>query len=244
MDLPLSFVIFSSQIWMSTMNGLRQYMVAAALWLAWRIWSKSTRCIKNDLLFILAIILMSSFHKSVLICIPLFFCSRGKLLNKKVTLCIAVAIVMILVSPIYNLLFNFLLGGTEYANYIDTNTNMGILRFVICCFPIILIWLYHFICVRDSDDRPDKMIWMMNMSCINFAFNILALKMVYFARIGMYFTIFDLIVIPYCIDQCFTEKSRKLMKVLLVAFYALFFYRQLLAYGGYATNFQLFYEVK
>ena len=243
-DLPLSFVIFSSQIWMSTMNGLRQYMVAAALWLAWGMWAKSIRCKKNDLFFIFAIIMMATFHKSVLICIPLFFCARGKILNKKVLLCILAAIIMTVVSPIYNLLFNFLLGGTEYANYVDTTATMGVSRFIICCFPIMLIWLYYFIYLRNGENRSDKIIWIMNLSCINFAFNILALRMVYFARIGMYFTIFDLIVMPYCIDKCFTENSRKLMKVLLILFYVIFFYRQLLAYGGYATNFQLFYEVR
>ncbi|RHV70464.1 MULTISPECIES: EpsG family protein [Clostridia] len=243
-DVPLSFVIFSSQIWMSTMNGLRQYIVAALLWLAWRKWSKSIHCKKNDLIFIISIIIMASFHKSVLICIPLFLCARGKLLNKKVLFCIIAAISMAVISPIYNWLFGFLLGGTEYANYVDTNATMGISRFVISCFPIFLIWIYYFICLKNSNDRSDKAIWMMNLSCINFAFNILALKMVYFARIGIYFSIFDLLVIPYCIEKYFTEKSRVLMKVLLMIFYIFFFYRQLLAYGGYATNFQLFYEVK
>lgn len=242
-DLSLSFVIFSSQIWMATMNGLRQYMVAAALWLVWRKWTQSVRCKKNDLLFIFSIILIATFHRSVLICIPLFFCARGKLLNKKVMFCIVIAVVMTVVSPIYNLLFEFLLGGTEYANYIYTNASMGISRFILCCFPIVLICIYHILYLKNGGDRSDKVIWMMNLSCINFAFNILALKMVYFARIGMYFTVFDLLVIPYCIDKCFTEKSRKLIKVFLLLFYVFFFYRQLLAYGSYATNFQLFYEV-
>ena len=243
-DIPLSFLIFSSQIWMATMNGLRQYMVAAALWLAWGMWAKSMRCKKNDLCFIFAIVMMSSFHKSVLICIPLFFCARGKLLNKKILLCILAAIIMTVVSPIYNLLFNFLLGETDYANYVDINATMGVSRFISCCFPIILIWLYYFIYLKNSENRSNKIIWMMNLSCINFAFNILALRMVYFARIGMYFTIFDLIVMPYCIDRCFTKNSRKLIKIFMVSFYVFFFYRQLLAYGGYATGFQLFYEVR
>lgn len=243
-DIPLSFLIFSSQIWMATMNGLRQYMVAATLWLVWRKWSKSTQCKKNDLLFILAILLMALFHKSVLICIPIFFCTRGKLWNKKVIVCIGTALVMIFVSPIYNLIFNFLLGGTEYAGYVDTNATMGISRFIICCFPVILIWLYYFIYLRNNNNKSNKVIWMMNLSCLNFVCNILALKMVYFARIGIYFSIFDLIIIPYCIDKCFTKNSRKIIKILLFAFYAFFFYKQMIAYGGYATGFQLFYEVR
>ena len=119
-DLPLSFLIFSSQVWMATMNGLRQYMAAVTLWLAWRKWARGIQCKKNDLLFILSILLMASFHKSVLICIPLFFCARGKLGNKKVITCIVAAVVMIVISPIYNFIFNFLLGGTEYADYVDT----------------------------------------------------------------------------------------------------------------------------
>lgn len=187
---------------------------------------------------------MASFHKSVLICIPLFFCARGKLGNKKVITCIVAAVVMIVISPIYNFIFNFLLGGTEYADYVDTSAAMGGARFIICCVPIVLIGIYHWLYLRNEGNRENKMIWMMNLSCLNFACNILALKMVYFARIGIYLAIFDLIVIPYCIDRCFTENSRKLIKVLLLIFYAFFFYKQMLAYGGFATNFKLFYEVK
>lgn len=243
-DLPLSFLIFSSQVWMATMNGLRQYMAAVILWLVWRKWARGIQCKKNDLLFILSILLMASFHKSVLICIPLFFCARGKLGNKKVTACIIAAVVMIVISPIYNFIFSFLLGGTEYANYVDTSAAMGGARFIVCCVPVVLIGIYHWLYLRNEGNRENKMIWMMNLSCLNFACNILALKMVYFARLGIYLAIFDLIVIPYCIDRCFTENSRKLIKVLLLISYTFFFYKQLLAYGGFATNFKLFYEVK
>ena len=52
------------------------------------------------------IILMSTFHKSVLICIPIFFCARGKLWNGKVLICMFAAVIMALVSPIYNLVFD------------------------------------------------------------------------------------------------------------------------------------------
>lgn len=242
LDVPFSFLIFSSQIWMATMNGLRQYMVAATLWLTWRIWVKSTRCLKNDFRFIAAIILMSTFHQSVLICIPLFLCARGKLLNKKIVTCVLIALVMAVVPPVYKFFFEFLLGGTEYVNYVDTYASMGISRFIMCCFPVVLICLYYFI-YKNRYTASDKIIWMMNLSCLNFAFNILALKMVYFARIGMYLTVFDLIIIPYCIDRCFTKKSKFLIKLLLFGVYGFYFYRQLFAYGDYATNFQLFYEV-
>lgn len=243
-DVAVSFLIFSSQIWLGTMNGLRQYMVVAALWLVWRIWVKSMPCKKNDILFIIAILMMASFHRSVLICVPMFFCARGKLYNKKVMICIGIAVVMTLVSPLYNLVFNILLGGTEYADYVDTNAAMGIARFIVSCVPVALIWLYYSIYLKDKEPEKNKMTWMMNLSCLNFACNILALKMVYFARIGIYFSIFDLMVIPYCVDNCFTESSRKILKVLMLIFYAFFFYKQMLANGGYATGFQLFYEVR
>lgn len=242
-NLPLSLVVFSSQIWMTTMNGLRQYMVVAALLLVWRKWSNNEKCRRNDLFFVIVIVLMSTFHRSVLICIPIFFCARGKLFNKKVLMCMIIAIIMTLVSPVYKLIFKFLLTGTEYVHFVDTNATMGSARFLISCLPIIVIFINHKIHKKNGEDQTKKIIWIMNLSCINFAFNILALKMVYFARIGMYFSIFDLIIIPYCIDRCFTKKSRILIKISLAIFYLYFFYKQIAAYGGYASEFQLFYEV-
>ena len=244
-NVPISFLIFSSTMWMSTMNGLRQYMVIAALCLIWIKWTKGKQHKRKDLIFILALLLLTTFHKSILICIPMFLWARGKLLNKKILLCIICAILMVLIPPVYNLFFKFLLEGTEYKNYIDTNATMGILRFIISSFPIFLIWLYYCINLKVENNILDKKnIWMMNLSCLGFAFNILALKMVYFARIGIYFSIFDLIVIPYCIEKCFTKESKKIIFILLFIFYMYFFYVQLGAYGSYVTNFQLFYEVK
>lgn len=245
-NLPISFLIFSSQVWMTTMNGLRQYMVVAMLCLAWIKWTKRKKQSKKEnFIFTLSILLMATFHRSVLICVPMFFLARGKLLNKKVMICIGVAALMVLFPPMYNLFFGVLLGGTEYENYVDTDATMGIFRFIISCFPVILIWIYYHIQLKNKNINLNKKeIWMMNLSCLGFACNILALKMIYFARIGIYFSIFDLITIPYCIEKCFVEKSKNFIIILLFIFYACFFYVQLIAYGGYAINFQLFYEVK
>ena len=132
------------------MNGLRQYMVAALLLLAWRRWANNIKSVKNNLILILEILLMSTFHKSILICIPLFFCADGKLFNKKVMTCIFGAISMAVVTPFYNFLFNFLLGSTDYAEYYETNSTMGISRFIICCFPFIMVFLYYYLYVKDG----------------------------------------------------------------------------------------------
>ena len=244
-DLSISLLIFSSQTWMTTMNGLRQYMVVAMLCLAWIKWTKRKKhSKKRDLIFILSVLLMSTFHRSVLVCIPMFFLARGKLLNRKVIICIGIATLMVLVPSVYTFFFGILLGGSEYENYISTGATMGILRFIICCFPIFMICLYYHIYLKKKNKELDrKEIWMMNLSCLGFACNILALKMVYFARIGIYFNIFDLIVIPYCIEKCFSKKSKNFIIILLFVFYVYFFYVQMNAYGSFATNFKLFYEV-
>ncbi len=40
--------------------------------------------------------------------------------------------------------------------------------FIVCCVPVVLIGIYHWLYLRNEGNRENKMIWMMNLSCLNF----------------------------------------------------------------------------
>lgn len=237
-DISFSLLLYLCQYWVDTMNGVRQILVAAIVCMVWKKWSQCSGMI-NNVLFIVTLIALSSFHKSILICIPVFLVARGELLNKGIVLCVLSALAMVAVPSLYHLVFSFLLRSSEYSDYISESASMGGMRFIVSCVPFVLVWLYYSKIYRREAIKNQKMIWMMNISVFNFCCDLLALKMVYFARIGLYFEVFNFILIPYLIDKCFTKQSAKFMKIIATLMYIVFFCYQIQAYGGYASGFKL-----
>lgn len=238
-DVSLSLLIFVCVFWITTMNGMRQILAGAVMAVAWSIWANNDRTLKHDLLLCSVILLMMTVHKSAVICIPIFFCARGKLFNRKILTIAVISLFMFFVPSVYNFIFDMLLGTSDYADYMHVAVSMGISRFIIYAIPMILIIMYSVLGIREENRNEDIMVWIMNICIVNFCFNILALKMVFFARIGLYLNIFEFVAIPYLVKKCFTKDSIILVKLIMMIVFVFYFYIQIEAYGGYLSKFDL-----
>lgn len=238
-DVSLSLLIFACVFWITTMNGMRQILAGAVIAMAWSIWARKDRTLKYDLLLCSVILLMMTVHKSAVICIPIFFCARGRLFNKTVLMVAFISLFMFFVPSVYNFIFEILLGTSDYAEYMQVTGAMGISRFIIYAIPTILVILYKILGITEENRDENTMVWIMNICIVNFCFNILALKMVFFARVGLYLNVFEFVAIPYLVEKCFTKSSIKFAKFILVIIYIFYFYIQIKAYGGYILKFDL-----
>lgn len=238
-DVSFSLLIYLCQFWMSTMNGIRQILVAGLTCLLWGKWSSEPYSREKNISFIILLLVLSTFHKSILICIPVFMLARGNLFNKGILVCVLGALTMLVVPSVYNFVFGVLLGTTEYSDYIAESASMGGMRFIISCVPFLLICIYYWKIYNKGETKNHRFIWMMNISIFNFCCSMLALKMVYFARIGLYLDVFNFILIPYLIEQCFNKRSASFIKLFAIITYIMYFYFQMQAYGGYVYGFKL-----
>lgn len=236
-DVPFSFWIYLCLEFVNTMNGIRQIMTGVIIALLWLRWIREERRPRNDFFFVLGIVLMSTIHKSALICIPVFFSSRGKFFNKWMKSIVFGSLLMFAVPSIYYMVLSRIIGGSDYSQYLTESATMGIMRFLVKIVPVVLVFFYQ----RNNriDITEPSFQWIMNISIFNACCSLLSLRMVYFARIGMYFNLFDYILIPWLIEKIFRNQARILIKTIMCMSYAFYYWYQLIAFGGYVRSFSL-----
>lgn len=240
-DVPFGLLIFLCRMWTDSMNGLRQCLVAAILCYAWTIWAKSGRKVKNDIIFALFILLLATLHKSVLICLVVFLISRGNFLNIGTKIVIVATLVIFFIPGAYSLIFENMFFD-DYANYENDNGTMGIMRFCVNAVPFVLILILKLIEKDKLSFSDDINNWMMNICLFDFCCSVLALKMVFFARLSIYFGIFNAVMIPNLVHRIFKTKSSLIfVKIFAFSLYLIFFLYQMDAYGGYMQNIGLFF---
>lgn len=237
-DVPLSLFLFLCTGYLSTMNGMRQILAGAIIFYVGTKWSKK-RDQKADIKMLLCIIVMATFHKSALICIPLFLMARGRRFSRWIKGFLLLSIILFIVPGLSTLVIN-ILGGSEYSDYQSVSATQGIIRFFVNSVPFTLCLLCAAKC--DLDNIADGSFnWMFNLSVIGFGFNLLALRMVYYARINMFFCISDMIMLPKYIDLLFNRRNSKIIKFLAVVCYTYFYYTSLLANGNFVKEFALMF---
>ena len=235
-DVPFSLFIYLCTSFLGTMNGLRQILVAAIVFFFGAKWSK-TRSLKSNVGMLFCILVMASFHKSVLICLPIYWITKGKRFNFLVK-CFACFSILLFLIPGLSTSVISVLGNSNYSDYQNVTATQSVLRFVVGSIPVILCLLCNLKNELDESISANQN-WMINLTVIGFCFNLLALRMVYYARINMYFGIADLIMLPTYIELLFKGGNARIVKIVAIICYGYYYYASLVANGSYVTNFML-----
>lgn len=235
-DVPFGLMIFLCQIWTDSMNGLRQFIVAGIVCLAWESWAKKERTIKNDLALIAIVLLCMQFHKSVLICAVIFLITRGKLFNIGTIASIVGTIALYAIPSVYRFLFETVFASDSYSEYETTNSGMSVMRLLVCAVPLIFIILQYYVNRDDAENPHDITNWMMNIAIFSFCCSVLAMKMVYFARLTIYLNLFNIVLIPNLIHKTIKGNMKVVIKIAAFFLYVVYFFYQMDAYGGYMSK--------
>ena len=241
-DLPFSLMLFMCLSWTGTMNGMRQYMAASIVYIFWNYWSKSKQKWYNHLIMIAGIVLAMQFHKSAIICIFVYFLARGSFFNLGMKILGVGTFAMFLFPSIYRYVFETLLADDAYSSYENVSEGMGIMRFIVGCVPIVLCIIYANVNKERVHDKCDINNWMMNMMLFSFYCSVLALKMVFFSRLGGYFGWYGTVMLPALIKKSFSPNVAKIIKMVAIIMYIIFFLYQMKAYGGYMETFAVCFD--
>lgn len=239
-NVTFSLILFSCNMWISCMNGIRQMLVASILSLFGAIWISSGKNTKKIILFIILTVLLSTIHTSVLLVLPFYLMAKGKFLNKWVLVGLLLTLLLLIFPPLYNVVFSVLTEGLSYASMMDTEAKMGASRLILAAAPVILILLYHF--SNPDAEYDESNAWMMNLMMFGFMFSLLSLRMVYFSRMRMYFNVFSTITLPYTVNKLFNKNDRKIVNVIICVLYIAVYLYQLAVYGDEVTDFRLYFE--
>lgn len=220
-----TFLYITSGSFLVSMNGLRQFLASAIIFAAikWLIdgqWKK----------YFFLVLLASTLHLSALIMIPAYFIARRKAWSRTTIIMIFLTVTtFVFFKPAITVLFNFM-GDNQYSHYRDYLTKPGlganVIRIIIAAIPLILAFLGR---------RSLRRFWtysdyIVNMSLMNFIFTLFAVYNWVIARLTIYFGLFNFLLLPWIIKYIFERESKKLMYLVLVACYLIFFYYENIAF--------------
>lgn len=215
-----TYLYITSGYYLVTMNGIRQALVAAILF-------ASTRFIIENKFkhYLLITLIMTTFHSSALIMLPVYFIARQEAWSKKTMLMFLILpIAFLFFKPLMSIIFKTI-EGSRYASYegaIMTGGEGGgnVFRVIIAAIPVVIAYFGR---------NKLKQAWaesnvLVNMSLINLIIMLFSLFNWIFARFTFYFQLYNFILLPYLIKTIFDREEKQLIYYLLVLFYFAFFY--------------------
>ncbi len=226
------FITLLTFFWM--MNGMRQFICVAVLFLCCG-WIKDGKFIR----FLIAVLLMSTFHMTALLMIPIYFVARSKPWDKKIGLFIVgIILICIFAEPFFSGV-DSALGNTAYAGatgQFEEDDGVNPLRVLFFAIPpFIAFWKRKEL---ECYYEKNKMLQIcINMSLITAALYLVGVftSGILIGRLPIYAEVYDLILIPYLLNVCFTKQERAIVKPIYIVVLILFFY--LLANGmGYHSD--------
>lgn len=213
-------------------NGMRQFLVAAI------IFSCTGLILKNrTLLYVLIVCVLSTIHKSAFILIPMYFIAQGEPWNKRTLLFIGCIVLTMLFTTKFTNLLTDVVEQTDYASSVNefkaTDDGTNPIRILVESVPTILAFIYR----NKIKDKLTPIIKLsINMSLISSGLYIIskvASSGVLLGRLPIYFSMYNLILLPWLLKNIFANKEKDLVYYTMIICYFIFFYYQMcISWGG------------
>lgn len=223
----LFFLFITMGLYLGTMNGVRQYLVSALLFLAFPLIEK-----KKWIPYFIIVVTLSTMHSSALIFILFYFIANRPAWGNVMKGMIVATIILMITYPITGRFVAALLSSGSYSQYSDTILSSGggsnILRIAVYIAPVILAFRS-----RERMKYEPHYNIIVNFSVLNMLFMILAFQNWIYARICIYLTPYWLMLFVWDLKYAFTQNSKKLVLIgygLLCCFF--FWYEINIGYGG------------
>ena len=202
------------------MNGLRQYLAGEVFFI-----------MIDDLInnrkkrYFLWTIILSTIHASALVMIPVFYLVREEAWSKKVLLLILISLITFISFDYLFGFFTWILNMTQYDGFIDSfgtvaYSGTNILRVIVAFVPVALGFNFR----KKLSKRMKNYNIYMNFSLLNFIVLLFASYNWIFARLSIYFGLYNLIFLPGIFYYAFNKKVRLIVMYFATVLYLIFFY--------------------
>ena len=234
------YMYITSGYYTVTMNGIRQCLAASLLLACTQLLING-----NFKIYCICVILISTFHQSALMLIPLYFVVRQKAWSKQMAIFIGIAVVSVLAYDIVSPLIFKALQATSYSEYSDYNAGgSSIMRTMVNLVPVVLAYVKR---------KELKKVWpesniFVNLAIINVIFVAFGMFNWIFNRFTLYTQLYNFILVPYIIKNCFKGKERRVLYLIFMLCYFIFFYYEQVVglnmqyYSEYLNFNRIFYQ--
>lgn len=214
------FLFFVGGAYVSSMNGIRQFLVASILFYA-----SSLIFQGKKYRFFILVLITSTIHSSALIMIPIYYVVRRESWTRRTFLSMFAVVFLFFGFNNFSQILTPLLATTQYSSYVgnilyDSNNGANLLRAVVSFIPVFLSYIYY----KELKTKLVNYNVYINFSLLNFIISLFATYNWIFARLNMYLSLYNLILLPAIIYYCFNKKDRLLVKYIAFCLYLIYFY--------------------
>lgn len=185
------FIFFSGCYFFHSLNAVRQYIAIALVLLAYKYILE-----ESNKKFIIMLIIAFLIHYSSIVCIIALFLKK-KLFMKPIVIITMITLILIFSSQFGNIL-NIFISQTYYNVYINSEYDFGDLNNSAFILNAIIYFLMYIV-YKYKLKEDKKIIFYLNMQGISLLFITMGSIMSTFMRISFYFSILQIISVPYII---------------------------------------------
>ncbi|MEK3796916.1 EpsG family protein [Peribacillus sp. FSL H8-0477] len=210
-----TYLYITGGIHLVSMNGIRQVLAAAIIFTATKYLLNG-----NFIKYALIVLLASTFHQSALLLLPIYFIVRIKAWTKYTFLILSSAVLIVIGFNQFTTFLFAAIQDTQYSDY--TNFNEGgasIIRVIVSGAPLVVAYLGREK-LRVVFPKSD---YIVNMALLGLVFMIISTEQWIFARVAIYFNLYQLILISWIIEV-FSKKDRKFVYYMILVLYFIFYY--------------------
>lgn len=226
------FMTLLTFTWM--MNGMRQFICVAILFLCCD-WVKDGKLVR----FIAVILLMSTFHLTAILMIPVYFVARSKPWSGRIGIfIIGIILICIFAEPFFSGV-DSALGNTAYSgatSQFEGDDGVNPLRFLFSAVPpVIAFWKRDLLRQYYESNKMLPICINMSLVAASLFFVGMFTSGILIGRLPVYAEVYDLIFIPYLLNICFSKEERTIVTPIYTVTTILYFYL-LVKDMGYQSN--------
>ncbi len=218
------FIFVASTQFTWLLNGIRQYLVVTILFA-----NVDLIVERKQWKYIVLILIMSTIHVTALVMLPVYYIVQLKPWSKRMWLVITGSCLLSFVIGKIEPVMTFFLQDTAYeTTFTEALTYEGtnILRMVVAAIPVVFVILN-----RKKIKKLDTPVIniCINMSILNLCVFIVSTAVGgnLFGRMAQYFTIYELITLPWLISNCFSKLGMQMISLIAMVSYSIWFYYQM-----------------
>jgi hypothetical protein len=224
--------IASGEFVMWTHNGIRQFIAVSMVFAATDLLLQ-----KKYVPYIAIILLASTFHASALVMLPVIYVVQGRAWNMKAIFMMLGIFLLTSSSSLLNDLLVRVMENSQYANDVDALFSTGGVngfRVLVFAIPPLMALLFRHQITALNIPLINLAV---NMSAVSLGFYIIAMftSGIYIGRLPIYFSLFNYILLPWIIERFFSKDSARLIYLLLISCYMIYYYYQMHIVWGAVT---------
>ena len=214
------FLYIATGAYIISMNGIRQYLAAAIIFVATR-WLLAGKW----WYYFLAVLLAASFHSTAIVFLPLYFLLRSTAWSWRTLLIMLGGALFFALFQESIPLLRSSLGDANISHFnadLTVSHGANIVRVIIAAVPVVMAFIGRRQ-LRQAWPQSDIIV---NCSIFNFLFMLIGMKNWMFARFCIYFDLYNMILFPLLIKELFAEQIRPFIYGTCMVCYFSFFYYQ------------------